>query len=57
MFYSLRTNSNNQWDMISSTGTMLVAANDEIGFYYSATDFTSMDTGGWSQYSFIWTSR
>ena len=57
MFYSLRTNSNNQWDMINSTGTMLVAANDEIGFYYSATDFTHMDTGSWSQYSFIWTSR
>ena len=57
MFYSLRTNSNNQWEMINSTGTMLVAANDEIGFYYSATDFISMDTGSWSQYSFIWTSR
>ncbi len=56
-FYSLRTNSNSQWDMLNSTGTMIVAANDEIGFYYNATDFTSMDTGSWSQYSFIWTSR
>jgi len=55
--YSLRTNSNGQWDMLNSTTTMIVAANDEIGFYYSATDFTGMDTGSWSQYSFIWTSR
>jgi hypothetical protein len=54
--YSLRTNSNSQWDMFNSTTTMQVAANDEIGFHYQAGDFTSMDTGGWSQYSFIWTS-
>ena len=55
-FYSLRTNSNGQWDMFNSSGTMIVAANDVIGFYYGATDFTSMDTGNWSQYSFVWTS-
>jgi hypothetical protein len=54
--YSLRTNSNSQWDMFNSTTTMQVAANDEIGFHYQAGDFTSMDTGSWSQYSFIWTS-
>ena len=57
MFYSLRTNSNSQWDMLQSSGTMIVAANDVIGFYYAATDFTSMDAGSWSQYSFVWTSR
>ena len=57
IFFALRTNSNGQWDTLSSTGTMIVAANDEIQFYYAATDFTSMDTGSWSQYSFIWTSR
>ena len=56
-FYSLRTNSNGQWDMFNSSGTMIVAANDVIGFYYGATDFISMDTGAWSQYSFVWTSR
>ena len=54
--YSLRTNSNDQWDMFNSTTTMQVAANDEIGFFYQATDFLSMDVGSWSQYSFIWTS-
>ena len=32
MFYSLRTNSNSQWDMLQSSGTMIVAANDVIGF-------------------------
>ena len=56
MFYSLRTNSNSQWDMLQSTGTMTVAANDVIGFRYASGNFTSMDTGDWSQYSFIWTS-
>jgi hypothetical protein len=57
MFYSLRTNSNSQWDMLQSTGTMIVAANDVIGFRYAGGNFTSMDTGAWSQYSFVWTSR
>ena len=57
MFYSLRTNTNSQWDMFNSTGTMIVAANDIIKFYYTATDFLAMDGTAWSQYSFIWTSR
>ena len=57
MFYSLRTNSNSQWDMLNSSGTMIVAANDVIKFRYAAGDFLSMDTGAWSQYSFVWTSR
>ena len=56
MFYSLRTNSNSQWDMLQSTGTMTVAANDVIGFRYAGGNITHMDTGAWSQYSFIWTS-
>ena len=56
MFYSLRTNSNSQWDMLNSSGTMIVAANDVIKFRYAAGDFLSMDTGAWSQYSFVWTS-
>jgi len=57
MFYSLRTNSNSQWDMLNSSGTMIVAANDVIKFRYATQDFLSMDEGAWSQYSFIWTSR
>ena len=57
MFYSLRTNTNSQWDMLNSSGTMIVAANDVIKFRYAAGDFLSMDTGAWSQYSFVWTSR
>ena len=57
MFYSLRTNSNSQWDMLNSSGTMIVAANDVIKVRYAAGDFLSMDTGAWSQYSFVWTSR
>ena len=57
MFYYLRTNSNSQWDMLNSSGTMIVAADDVIKFRYATQDFLSMDEGAWSQYSFIWTSR
>jgi hypothetical protein len=54
---NLITNTNGQWDGINAVGTIAVSANDVINFYYSATDILSFDSGSWSQYSFIWTSR
>jgi hypothetical protein len=54
---NLITNTNGQWDGINAVGTIAVSANDVINFYYSATDILSLDSGSWSQYSFIWTSR
>ena len=54
---SLRTNTNSQWNMFNSTVTTTVAVNDIISFYFSSANFTSMDPGTWSQYSFMWTSR
>ena len=54
---SLRPNSNGVWNMFNSTVTTTVAVNDIISFSFSANNFTSMDVGSWSQYSFMWTSR
>ena len=54
---SLRTNTNGQWTMFNSTVTTTVAVNDIISFFFSASNFTSMDPTTWSQYSFMWTSR
>jgi hypothetical protein len=54
---NLVTNTNGQWMGINGNVTAAVAANDVIGFYYSAADITSMDTGTWSMYSFIWAAR
>ena len=34
-----------------------IAADDVINFYYQATNITALDSGSWSQYSFIWASR
>jgi hypothetical protein len=54
---NLISNTNGQWDGISGCGTIDVAANDVINFLFSAGDITAFDPNGWSQYSFIWTSR
>jgi hypothetical protein len=54
---NLITNTNGEWDGINGVATIAVAADDVINFYYQATNITALDSGSWSQYSFIWASR
>lgn len=54
---NLITNTNTEWDMINANVAVNVAVNDVIGFFFSAADILALDTGSWSQYSFIWASR
>jgi len=54
---NLITNTNGEWDGINGVATIAVAADDVINFYYSAVNILSLDSGSWSQYSFIWASR
>jgi hypothetical protein len=54
---NLISSTNGQWDGINGVATTNVAVNDVIGFFYSGADVTSFDSGTWSLYSFIWSSR
>lgn len=54
---NLITNTNTEWDMINANVAVDVAANDIINFYFSGDDILALDTGSWSQYVFLWSSR
>ena len=54
---NLITNTGGHWDGITGVTTVNVNASDIIGFNFYSADILSFDPNGWSNYSFIWTSR
>ena len=51
--YHLITNTNGEWDMITGSGVFDVQPGDIIRIRFNANDITSMDSGSWSYYNFM----
>jgi hypothetical protein len=49
----LITNTNGQWDGFTAYQAVQVAAGDQVQFRLSASDITSVDSGSWGHFSFL----